>query len=228
MQPTESACHAAGVKSDSLNCLYGESQRTRQTAPRLMLEPLARLDDMRSFILTIVVLGVATSVFAQPAIIVSFTPPPSYVFARDCPGPILADLYVIAIGFNRFISGVQLAIEYPSHMIWLADTDTPPVHLGDSPSGIAMAWATPLNGFEPVLLFKPRILWACTDCSETMGLLQVVGHPLLGGLKATDWPNFDLVDVNGGRSWVCFTSPVSVEESTWGRIKSVYRGSLAN
>jgi len=107
-------------------------------------------------------------------------------------------------------------------MIWLADSNTPPVALGTSPTGIALGYSTPQNGFFAVLLQTVQILWNCNDCSVTNDPIVVVPSPFnpSGKVQFTNWPDFDLVDALGLTSQVCAT--VATEESTWGQVKALY------
>jgi hypothetical protein len=123
--------------------------------------------------------------------------------AMECPGPGVGTLYVVAEGFDRFLTGVQFAIDYPPSMTWLADLDTPPVTVGSTPTGISMGFALPENGFDPIQCMRVMVIWDCTDCSMENERWGVVAHPLFGGVWATDWPNFEMVEAVGRTSVVC-------------------------
>jgi hypothetical protein len=142
---------------------------------------------------------------------------------KDCPGPILDQLYVVLSNAGVFVSGAEYQILYPGTIIHLADTNKPPATVGSSPTGVALGFAVPQNGIAgSVLLHTVAILWNCSDCSVTNDKISVVPSPFNpnGKVQYTDWPNFDLFDAIGLDSDVCAT--VATEESTWGKVKALY------
>lgn len=141
---------------------------------------------------------------------------------KDCPGPVADQLYVVLSNANTFVSGAEYSVTYPGSMTFLADTNLPPVAIGSTPSGLALGYALPQNGFFAVLLHTVSIFWNCSDCSVTNDPIVVQPSPLnpSGKVQFTDWPNFDLVDALGLTSQVCAT--VATEESTWGQVKALY------
>ncbi len=146
------------------------------------------------------------------------------VMQKPCVGPNVMDYaYVVAYNFDVFLSGMEYMISYPPSILWVADLDIPAVTIGNTPSGISMGFgSTPLNGFGPVLLHRVAFLWQCMGCDATNedDPIVVLPHPVSGFLRGTDFPNFDFVYGVGMTSLVCATVPVN--ETTWGKIKSLY------
>jgi len=145
--------------------------------------------------------------------------------AQDCPGfGILDTCYVVGTGFNAFVSGVNYKANYPASMTWLTDMDTPPVTIGNSLSGISLAWSgSGKNGYFSFLVNSVLFQWNCNDCSVQDDPIVITGNPFFDPLypQWTDWPNNDLFTTTGMTSLVCATVPV--EETTWGQIKSLYQ-----
>jgi len=141
---------------------------------------------------------------------------------KDCPGNGIADsVFVVAIGFNTFVSGIDYAIDYPGTMTWLQDLDTAPVTIGTTPTGISEGWGNPKNGFNPLVVAKVIFRWACNACDVEDDPIVVVPNPHTGDLAATDFPDFNLIPAVGMTSLVCATVPT--EDTTWGKIKSLYK-----
>jgi hypothetical protein len=142
---------------------------------------------------------------------------------KDCPGNGIPEtLYVVLSNANSFVSGAEYRIAYPASMLFLADTNTPPVSIGGTPTGISLGFNLPQNGFFAVLLHTVSIFWNCSDCAVLNDPIQVFPHPLnpSGNIQYTDWPNFDLFNAIGLTSQVCPT--VATEETTWGQVKALY------
>jgi hypothetical protein len=140
---------------------------------------------------------------------------------KDCPaGGGVDSAYVVAKDFNCFVTGIEYSINYPTSMTWLSDYATPPVTLGTTPTGISEGFGYPVNGYVPFIVAKILFLWNCDGCTVENDPLIVAPHPLTGFVRATDYPRFDFVYAIGMTSLVCATVPT--EESSWGRIKSLY------
>jgi hypothetical protein len=140
--------------------------------------------------------------------------------------PGFGQVHFAGVNWNVFVTGVQFAVVYPPAMTWEADTNLQPVSAGTTPTGLAMGYATPQNGFFPVYICSSVFRWNCqVDCSDVVGgpdqPLLVVPHPLLGPVGVTDFPDFNLHTGVGLTAVIC---PVTVptEETTWGRVKALY------
>jgi hypothetical protein len=141
--------------------------------------------------------------------------------AEDCPsGGGIDSAFVVAMNFNTFVSGIEYSINYPTTMTWVSDYGTPPVTIGSTPTGISEGFALPQNGFSPIIVAKILFLWNCAGCVVTDDPIIVSAHPISGFVRATDFPNYDFINAVGMTSLVCATVPT--EETSWGRIKSLY------
>jgi hypothetical protein len=135
--------------------------------------------------------------------------------AKDCPGPGIDTVTVVAEGFDALLSGAEYKIDYPPSMIWLSDLNTPPVSLGSSPTGISMGFALPQNGFEPVVLQRALILWNCVGCNASANnKISVVPHPVFGTIRATQWPINTFINATGRSSVVCALADADVRPET--------------
>jgi len=173
------------------------------------------------FALVLAVFG-ATVASAQTPFVAVYFDQNFTTLQKDCPGPGLDELYVVLVNANSFVSGAEYQIFYPGSITWLADTNTPPVTIGSSPTGISLGFNIPQNGYFAVLLHTVQILWNCADCSVTNDPIVVGPNPFSGALTPqwTDWPNYDLFGALGLTSQVCAT--VATEETTWGQVKALY------
>jgi hypothetical protein len=145
------------------------------------------------------------------------------VMQKPCAGPNVMDYaYVVAYNFNAFLSGIEYMISYPPSVTWVADLDIPAATIGNTTTGISMGFATPRNGFGPVLIHRVAFLWQCMGCDATNedDPFVVLPHPEFGFVRATDFPDFEFINGVGMTSLVCATVPVN--ETTWGKIKSLY------
>jgi hypothetical protein len=131
--------------------------------------------------------------------------------------------YVVAVNFNTFVSGFEFMIQYPGAVSFLNDLDTPPITIGDTESGITMGYPfPPLNGFEPILICRSRVIWNCDDCQGLANLpVAVVPHPYTGDLVGVDYHTNELIPAIGMTSLIC---PVGVptQDTTWGQVKALY------
>jgi len=147
-------------------------------------------------------------------------------------------LYIVAEDFDVFIAGVEFSVEYPTEILWVADYDVPPVTLGQTPTGISMAWALPQNGFSPLLLMRALFLWNCDHCTRGDVPICIRAHPYSGYVRATRFPGYEYVYATvqaacicpmcvgpmcAGSACDCPQPPVPVEDMSWGRIKGLYR-----
>lgn len=140
---------------------------------------------------------------------------------KDCPpGGGVDTAYVVATNFNAYVAGIEFAINYPASMVWLADVDIPPVHLGTTPTGLMEAWALPLNGFNRIVVARIAFMWNCDGCTVENDPVVVVPYPYSGFVRAVDFPMYNFIEGVGMKSLVCATVPA--DEATWGRIKALY------
>jgi len=141
--------------------------------------------------------------------------------SKDCPGPMADVLHVAAVNFNTFVIGAEFAIQYPPAIAFLGDLNTPPVTIGNTLTGISMAWPLPLNGFSPVELCQISIFWQCSSCvGFENSPIKVVANPNTNFLGMVNFPQNDLMPATGLTALICVTIPT--EETTWGQVKALY------
>jgi hypothetical protein len=80
------------------------------------------------------------------------------------------NVYVVANNWNMNIAGIDFSISYPPSLVWVGDQlpdPTTQVSIGSSPTGIAIAFANccPANGFQPVEVLWPLVIWGNCDCA---------------------------------------------------------------
>lgn len=144
--------------------------------------------------------------------------------AKDCPGVgVLDTWYVAAVNFNMFLTGADFKIEYPAAVTWLADLQVWTVYQGTTPTGYSVGFPIPQNGYSPVDLVHPMVLWNCADCVApwTNNQIKVVANPATGFLGGVDYPGFNLVPSTGLTALIC-PLPIPTEQTTWGQVKAVY------
>jgi hypothetical protein len=138
-------------------------------------------------------------------------------------------LHVVYVNWNMQMSEVEFSISYPPSLIWVGDLLTDPdtqASLGTSPGGIAIATAgcCPFDGFAPVEVLRPLVLWGPCDCLSGQQPLVVHGYTPLGqadpsAVRRDDFQQFYGI---GMTSLVC-PNPIATEQSTWGQVKALYR-----
>jgi hypothetical protein len=176
----------------------------------------------------LVVLGALVAVVCVSAPTLAQTPTVGIFFDesltrmdQDCPpGGGVDTAYVVANGFDAFLSAIEFAINYPPTMSWLGDLDVPPVTLGTTPNGIMEAFGLPLNGYAPIVVAKVVFSWNCDGCTVTNDPVVVTPHPQSGFVRGVDFPQYNMINAIGMTSLVCSTVPTG--ETTWGRVKALY------
>jgi hypothetical protein len=150
------------------------------------------------------------------------------------PYTIVDSLYIVAEGFDAYLSAIEYSVDYTPHLLWLTDITTG-LNIGTTPNGIATAWPTPQNAYSPFVVAEVLFLWGFEYCIGSVYDLPLCanGHPATGSIRATRWPDLQLIYATNnaacicplctGSSCVCPTQPIPVEDSTWGQIKALYR-----
>lgn len=152
----------------------------------------------------------------------------------SCPGtPPFAgppvELHVVYVNWNMELSEVEFSINYPPSLVWLADIQTDPgtqAVIGASPGGIAIATAgcCPFNGFAPVEVLRPLVVWGNCDCLQGQQPLVVGGYTELGKTQPSAVNRADFVEHLGiGMTSLVCPDPIATEQSTWGQVKALYR-----
>ena len=136
------------------------------------------------------------------------------------------------VAYNTcLVLGFEFKVDLGPCLAFIADFDKPGspggkpgVTLGNSNTGVSMAFGTPQLGTAfPVNLLRILVQWQCTDCAVGNVPVKVVGHPLFNpGLdpQYTCLFQIPLFQAKGLTALICPTVPV--EETTWGRVKSLY------
>ena len=171
--------------------------------------------------------AIAGSASAQTPNIVIYFDENLTLSQADCP-PLgtphfteFATLRVVANNFGMWLAAVEFKIVYPSQLSWLGDTYTSDTVIGNSATGVSLAWQTPLNAYDSVVMMKASVAWVCDGCvGNENAPIDVVANPNMGLLRALSWPDNVSFDVVGMRSLICATVPV--EETTWGQVKALY------
>ncbi len=182
---------------------------------------------------------------AQPAYLqVYFDQDLTETVAPSCPygppGTEVTELYIVAHGFDSWLSAIEFRLALPSELVWLGDVwGQSHLALGSSPTGIAVAFPLPVNAFAPVQVLTVVVLWMCQgcdmiaeNCATANTLVCVDVYPSSGRIRAVTWPDQRLIQATSGTAIICPTLcgggscpelPVPVDETTWGRIKAQYR-----
>ena len=174
--------------------------------------------------LSVLVLGIAS---AQVPYIAVYFDSGYTQQVMDCQGVGVIDTWhVVAVNFNRSLSGAEFAIHYPQAVMWIADLNTPPVTLNYTPTGISMGFPIPQNGYNPVPLCDVLVMWNCDECGSPFedNQVKVVENPATGFLGAVDYPGFNLVPGLGLTAWICghWCMCVPTKDTTWGGVKALY------
>lgn len=152
----------------------------------------------------------------------------------SCPGtppftPPPVELHVVYVNWNMNMAEVEFSISYPASLLWVGDNRVDPdtqEKLGDSPTGIAIATANccPFNGFVPVEVLRPLVLWGNCDCNLGPQALVVGGYTPFGKVKPTAVKKEDFTEHEGiGMTSLICPGPIATEQSTWGQVKALYR-----
>lgn len=128
--------------------------------------------------------------------------------------------YAVMKNFNTLVSGAEFMVEYPPAVIWLADNGTPPVTIGNTPSGISMGFGVAMNGFEPILCCSIMVMWM-SECDHEVQPVRVLPNPHTLFLGGTDFPAFDLIPAVGLTTFLC-GGGTPAQDTTWGSVKALY------
>jgi hypothetical protein len=143
---------------------------------------------------------------------------------KDCPGMGVIDfLHVFLFNANKFVAGVDFAIEYPPSLLWVTDLpqgNPAPVVIGTTPTGYSSAWPIPRNGFFPIRIVIVVVEWNCIACERPDDPIVVIPNPNTLDLAFVDFPNNDIFPALGLKALACAT--IATEETTWGKVKALY------
>jgi hypothetical protein len=173
-------------------------------------------------LMAVCVVGISTAANAQTGYVAVYFNQGMSVEQKNCPGIGIIDTLTIGmVNWNMFISGIQFQVLYPAEITHIVDFGNPYASVGTTAAGYATGFGVPQNGFFPVFVTNVLVQWTCNACVNPDVPVPVVGHPSLGGtITATQWPNFNKVNGIGLTALICATVPT--EETTWGKVKSLY------
>lgn len=143
---------------------------------------------------------------------------------QGCPDPpdsLLEDsLYVVAENFGTWFTAMEYQIQFPPEMILIED-DTGGLNISNSAEGIATAWPTYLIGTERVVINKVKFMWNCQIDPNGDIPIPIVAHPQTGHIRGVSWWTHEFITAVGSSGWIS-QEEVPVEDTSWGRIKSIY------
>jgi hypothetical protein len=183
-------------------------------------------------VLAVVLAAVLVGMFAYsadaqvPNIQVYFDNPHTQT-AVNCPGQVLATLYVVANNFNSFVQAVEYQVNYPSSVLFLNDAYDAPLFVGNSKDGLALSYLVSQNAFAQWRIQTASVFYNCVDCADITYFPG--GNPqaiVVDGYLASPDPRYTTPggverDVTGMTSLIC-PGPVANEETSWGQVKSLY------
>ena len=145
--------------------------------------------------------------------------------SADCPGPgVLDTLYIAAHNFDMWISAAEFQVDYPVQLTWLGEVAIgSDLVIGQSFAGVAISYPLPRPCFPSTILMRVTVMWSCDDCVgiPAPGAEVVINEwPGEASPQAVNWQTEVAVDGVGMTSLVC--AQVPVEETSWGKIKSLY------
>ena len=166
----------------------------------------------------------STSAYGQDQIMAIYFNEGMYQIGENCLGVgVLDTLYVTAIRFGASIKEVHYKIVYPDQITWLMDFDVPAGTEGNTVIGISEVFDEPIPAFGKTAVAKVLVQWECDGCEAWMDqhLPVLAPHPSVGALRVVTWPELEVVTPHIWGSWICPIIPV--DESTWGKIKALYK-----
>jgi hypothetical protein len=187
---------------------------------------------MKKALLTIAIvftIAITSSAYAQTPYFQVYFDENLQEAAANCPAGLIGShidtLYVVAHNFNMWISAAEFTIDYTTYLAWLGDfpvgTD---LKIGDSQTGIGLAWNIPVNGFGAAVLMTATVAWFCNDCAGISGTpgseIKLTAYPGQTQPRAVRWPDSIAFEGVGMTSLICPSVPV--QETSWGQIKSLY------
>ena len=85
-----------------------------------------------------------------------------------------------------------------------------------------ITYPSPLNAFSPVVVMRIAIMWLYAGCEVgNEEFIRVLPNQSSGLLRAVEWETYRLVDGYGEISTICVY--VGTEQTTWGKVKALYR-----
>lgn len=140
-------------------------------------------------------------------------------------------LYVVLHDLDMWVWAVEFRVYIPPSAMFVTGI-VPPYNslaIGNIDTGISIAWTAPQSGAEPILALEIRTIWLC-DCwtflnegdADNIKWIRIEPARDSGNRGVVRWPDFAEVDI-GYRPSVVGCPIISTEQSTWGRVKALYR-----
>jgi hypothetical protein len=182
---------------------------------------------MRAAIIGITILLLPAALFAGPSMGVYFGSQMHYN-----PMPLEHFIgYVYSMETDCFLNGVEFALELPydpiaESGIFILGVSGPygDLAIGQLPQGISMAFFPPMapgtNLIAEIEFFADNWCWNNGGTLQDSPL-RVIGHPDTGLIRGTCFPESTLFEYVGLTSTIC-PDVVSVQQSNWGAIKSLF------
>jgi hypothetical protein len=152
---------------------------------------------------------------------------------RDCQGFLVNDTcQVVCNNFNMLMSTVEFGIQPPTVNAYFLEDILPAgaLKLGDTSvnQGLVITYPLPRNCFQPFVADQIVITWLCDVCGQVGPPASIFAEPIVvipnqtsGYLRAIEYDSLRIIDVVGMTSLLC-PGEVKTEDSTWGRVKSLY------
>jgi hypothetical protein len=149
--------------------------------------------------------------------------------AADCPdappGSIIDSLYIIARFVDCWMQGFEFKVSYPPAIMFLEDylLCEPDLWIPPFPTsetGLSISCKYPIPCSPHCVVDKVHFMWMCHGCTVTDIPVVVIPFGPEGRICITCWPDDFVIHLIGMTSLICSTLPV--EETSWGRIKSLY------
>jgi hypothetical protein len=124
---------------------------------------------------------------------------------KDSPGPgVVDEVWIYGEGIPcAAVNGIQYAVDYGASLQWIEDVVTASVVMGESPTGIAMAFGAEPRPGSKFLIQSARVMWT-DDCTvENVTGPTVLPHPDLEPLPAYSCIPSGFGFADGVRSQTC-------------------------
>ncbi|MCH7548166.1 MAG: hypothetical protein IH969_01290 [Candidatus Krumholzibacteriota bacterium] len=184
------------------------------------------LDDLESVTLPTIYLNAATHLRA-PSVRWYFDEDLTQTSA-DCDGSASNIAYIVAENFDAAFTSVEYRVAYPRDVQVIAEfgVNAWQLNVGVTQLGVVSTWSHPMNGYSPVVIMWVLYDWvSCGNCNSGANQNQPIfiePHPESGQLSFTRVSG-ERVDAVGMTSLVCPSSIFPVEQTTWGKVKALYR-----
>ena len=94
------------------------------------------------------------------------------------PGTVVQQIFVAAVNFNSFITGIEFQVNYPPELQWIGESYPFPaaVAVGTTATGLEIGFGLPApNGNNAIIVAVVTVLWQCGGCAVTADVPVTVG-----------------------------------------------------